>query len=90
MDSEILIQKIEELTRKVNTLLEAQKSYASIESEWIDGKETMRILRCSERTLQTLRDNGSLFYSRPFGGTKFFYHRKDVESLLEKNYKRNI
>jgi hypothetical protein len=73
MYSEIVIQKLDELTEKVNTLLEAQKSNTRGESEWIDEKETMRILRCSERTLQTLSDNGSICYTRPMGGTKFFY-----------------
>jgi len=38
-----------------------------------DKEETLRILKCSERTLQTLRDKDILKYTRPPGGSKFFY-----------------
>jgi hypothetical protein len=86
MYPEIIIQKLDELTRKVNTLLEANKHDTRSQSEWIDKEETMEILKCSERTLQKLRDNDSLSYTKPLGGTKFFYRRKDVDSLFEKNF----
>jgi len=46
----------------------------------------MKLLSCSERTLQSLRDNGLLPYSRPFGGSKIFYLRSDVLKLLESGY----
>lgn len=46
MDSELILQKLDELTRKVTTLLDAQKNNAPHPGDdWIDGKETMRILR---------------------------------------------
>lgn len=90
MDSEILIQKIDELTRKVNTLLEANKHDTRSQSEWIDKEETMKILKCSERTLQTLRDNGSLSYTKPLRGSKFFYRRIDIESLFENFFNGKI
>jgi hypothetical protein len=86
MDKEIVLQKLEELTRKVNTLLENLKYNVRYQSGWIDKEETMRILKCSERTLQKLRDNGSLSYTKPLGGSKFFYRLKDIEALFEKNF----
>jgi len=46
----------------------------------------MAILKCSERTLQTLRDKELLKHTNPMGGSKFFYLRKDVEDLFEKNF----
>jgi hypothetical protein len=51
---------------------------------WIDGQEVMLSLNISKRTLQTLRDNGTLPYSRING--KFYYKVSDLESLLESNY----
>ena len=59
-------------------------------TEWIDKEEVLHILECSERTLQSLRDNGSLNYSKPTGGSKFFYRRKDVIALFEMNFNGRI
>ena len=90
MQPEELSQKLDVLITKVETLIETKKHDFRTNSEWIDKEETMRILKCSERTLQSLRDNGLLFYSRPFGGTKIFYRRKDVMALFEKNFNGTI
>jgi len=86
MNTEIVIKMINELDRKIDTLLAVNKHLNDHQSKWIDKEETMRILKCSERTLQTLRDKGLLRYTRPLGGSKFFYLRKDVEALFEKNF----
>lgn len=51
---------------------------------WIDGQDVMQSLHISKRTLQTLRDNGTLPYSRVNG--KFFYKLSDIEMMLEANY----
>ncbi|WP_207493181.1 helix-turn-helix domain-containing protein [Aridibaculum aurantiacum] len=51
---------------------------------WIDGQVVMQTMHLSKRTLQTLRDNGTLPYSRING--KFYYKVADVEQLLEANY----
>jgi hypothetical protein len=72
MQQDLLLQKLDELTKKVDSLLETLKSIARNSSEWLDKQETMEILKCSERTLQTLRDN-DFPYSNPLGGRKYFY-----------------
>ena len=90
MQPEEISQKLDVLITKVETLIQTQKHDFKTNSEWIDKEETMRILKCSERTLQTLRDSGILSYSRPFGGTKIFYRRKDVMALFEKNFNGTI
>jgi Helix-turn-helix domain len=51
---------------------------------WIDGQDVMQTLHLSKRTLQALRDNGTLPYSRING--KFYYKVSDIENLLESNY----
>jgi len=90
MSTDYIIQKIDELNRKVDNLIAVNKHSLNPLSKWIDKEETMRILKCSERTLQTLRDKDKLKYTRPLGGSKFFYLREDVEALFEKNFNREI
>ena len=51
---------------------------------WIDGQDVMQTLHISKRTLQTLRDEGTLPFSRING--KFYYKLSDIEQLLESNY----
>ena len=52
--------------------------------EWIDGQSVMMMLHVSPRTLQTLRSNGTLPFSR-IGG-KIFYRRHDIQKILADNY----
>ena len=52
--------------------------------EWIDGQDVMMLLHISQRTLQTLRDNKTLPFSRING--KFYYKVSDLEELLDQNY----
>jgi len=55
-----------------------------LNATWVDGLAVMDILHISKRTLQTLRDNETLPYSRING--KFYYKLSDIESMLESNY----
>jgi len=65
------------------------KTRAEIFSEtWIDGQDVLLALNISQRTLQTLRDSGTLPFSRLNG--KFYYKVSDLEALLESNYSRNL
>lgn len=54
---------------------------------WIDGQDVMHTMHISKRTLQTLRDNGTLPYSRING--KFYYKVAYIENLLESNYSQS-
>lgn len=55
---------------------------------WIDGQDVMLVLKISKRTLQSLRDNGTLPFSRIKG--KFYYRVSDLDALLENNYSGNF
>ena len=83
-------EEFHEFRERLEKLINGLFCQACSEREWLTKEEVMRLLDCSERTLQTLRDNGSLPYSCPTGGTKFQYLRKDIEALFEKSYKRNV
>lgn len=52
--------------------------------DWIDAQDVMQALHISPRTLQTLRSNGTLPYSRI--GNKIYYLRQDIERILKDNY----
>ena len=53
--------------------------------DWLDSHEVKKLLKISERTLQTLRSNGTLAYSKLNG--KLYYRRQDLQDLLSINYK---
>ena len=53
---------------------------------WIDNQDVMDALHISARTLQTLRSNGSLPYSRI--GNKLYYQKKDLVKMLADKYER--
>jgi hypothetical protein len=59
---------------------------ASEQKEWIKSSEVMKILDCSPGTLQNLRINGTLPFTK-MGGT-IYYAYSDVVKVLNGN-KRN-
>jgi len=47
---------------------------------WLDNQDVCQMLNISPRTLQTLRDNGTLAYSQI--NRKVYYKPEDVKSVL--------
>lgn len=71
--------------RKRFTETELQLSEKAIVlSDWLDNQDVMQLLHISPRTLQTLRTNGILPYSRI--GNKLYYRKQDIERILNDNY----
>lgn len=52
--------------------------------DWIDGQAVMMKLHISPRTLQTLRSNGTIPYTKI--GHKIWYLKSDIERILRTNY----
>ena len=48
--------------------------------EWLDNQDVCQILNISPRTLQTLRQNGTLAYSQL--EHKIYYKSEDVERII--------
>ncbi len=48
--------------------------------EWLDNQDVCLLLKISPRTLQTLRDNGTLAFSRI--NHKIYYKPEDVEKIV--------
>lgn len=55
---------------------------------WLDNQDVAIALHLSKRTMQTLRDNGTLPYSQI--NNKIYYKASDINALLESSYYRNI
>lgn len=52
--------------------------------DWFDNQNVMQALHVSTRTLQTLRSNGTLAFSRI--GNKLYYRHQDILKILSDNY----
>ena len=64
---------------------ETKKMIASTPLEdWIDNYTVIHLLHISARTLQTLRANNTLPYSRI--NNKIYYRRQDLQQVLADNY----
>lgn len=95
MSSEIpfldnLITRIENTLRRLEEMEQRwtnRSEYHRLE-EWLTPEQVMDTLILSPRTLQTLRDKHLLHPSR-LGG-KFYYSRREIEEILEDEYKRSV
>ena len=79
----IISKDIAEIKQTLNDL--NKKHNTQLKDIWIDAQDVMQTLHISRRTLQALRDNQILPYSRIKG--KFYYKAADLDSLLKGNYK---
>ena len=75
----------EELLTSFNSFVTKMKEMASRGNDkrlgdWLDNQDVCQMLNISPRTLQTLRDNGTLAYSQI--NRKVYYNPEDVEGIL--------
>ena len=78
-------EKYEEMVGKLNRLSDRVNEIIGMRergklSRWMDNQDVCQQLRISPRTLQTLRDNGTLAYSQI--GHKIFYRPEDVQRIV--------
>ena len=74
---EAMLSKFESFATRMERLCHL---YGDKESEWLDNQDVCMLLNISPRTLQTLRDNGTLAYSQI--NHKTYYKPQDVEKAL--------
>ncbi len=77
-----LSQELQTIKTGIDILRESRVE--RLKNTWIDNQDVMQMLHISQRTLQTLRSNGTIPYSRLRG--KFYYKVADIEKLLQDNY----
>lgn len=70
-----------ELLDEIRNIVSEQKTATS--KKWLKSVEVRKLLNISPGTLQTLRINGTLPYTK-IGGTNY-YNLTDIEKLLSKN-----
>ena len=75
---EEMAAKFSRFAERVDALLAKQDGKSL--NRWMDNQEVCRQLNISPRTLQTLRDNGTLAYS--LIGHKIFYKPEDVQRIV--------
>lgn len=80
-----LVSEVQELKKEINKVLSNQNF--DLKKNWIDNQDVMFALNISKRTLQNMRDAGTLPYSKVNG--KIYYKVSDLEDLLEKNHSMN-
>lgn len=80
-----MTQDVREIKAALNFMMKS--SLNQLKEEWIDGQVVMQTLHISVRTLQSLRDNGTLPFSRING--KFYYRVSDIDEMLQANYSKN-
>lgn len=76
---EEMAAKFSRFTERVDALLAKQDGKSL--NGWMDNQEVCRQLNISPRTLQTLRDNGTLAYSQI--NHKVFYRPEDVLRIVK-------
>lgn len=80
---------IAQVDRLETLLLEAkcnntQTSFEDLNNGWVDNQDVMQLLHISPRTLQTLRSNETLPFTRI--GNKIYYRTDDIQQILNNNY----
>ncbi|MDR1200413.1 MAG: helix-turn-helix domain-containing protein [Tannerellaceae bacterium] len=82
-------QSFKELMAKINTIaklviaIQAKTEEPPEEDGWVDSYEICTFLKISSRTLQRLRTEGSINFSRIRG--KNFYRISELQRLLQNN-----
>lgn len=83
IQEELLKRKIISLDDLTDEQIDRLCDRAFLE-DWIDGQVVMQKLHISARTLQTLRSNGTIPYTKI--GHKIWYLKRDLERVLRDNY----
>ena len=84
------LQKIRELSQPNAEHQQKSESTTSQEvvpnslAKWLDAQDVMELLHISKRSLQTLRVNGTLPFSRI--RNKMYYKMEDVDRVLRDHY----
>jgi len=75
---------LEALNSIESKLTKENTSWEDLNKEWVDNQDVMQLLHISLRTLQTLRTNGTLPFSRI--SNKLYYRTEDIQRILKNNY----
>jgi len=74
-----LVRKINQISEKLDSL--TLKSNDGFKDKWYVTEEVCKLLNVSKRTLQKMRDNQSIRFTK--SGKKIYYKATDIEQYLE-------
>jgi len=82
-------QDLHDFEKRLQQLIEKiiNTSSKSANGEWLRNKDLKEMLGISDGTIQNLRVNGTLPYTK-LGGI-YYYRYSDVTSILQTNLKKN-
>jgi excisionase family DNA binding protein len=75
---EAMMTRFENFAERVEALCRANGEKTL--QKWLDNQDMCEILNISPRTLQTMRDNGTIPYTRI--GNKMYYKSDDLKRLI--------
>jgi hypothetical protein len=75
---EAMVAKFDQFARRMDAI--CHRHGEKTMSEWMDNQDVCRMLNISPRTLQTLRDNGTLAFSQI--NHKTYYRPEDVKRIV--------
>ena len=75
---EAMVAKFDHFVRRMDAI--CRRHGEKRMTEWMDNQDVCRMLNISPRTLQTLRDNGTLAYSQI--NHKTYYRPEDVQRIV--------
>ncbi|PIX09110.1 MAG: DNA-binding protein, partial [Flavobacteriaceae bacterium CG_4_8_14_3_um_filter_34_10] len=70
----------EDVINELRLLMAKEKT---VKTKWIKNREVKKLLQISNSTLQTLRANGTLSYTK-IGGI-LYYDAEEIEKMMEDN-----
>ena len=76
----VTVQDLQELKEELINKIELLNKYETTQKEWLKSTEVMEMLSISTGTLQNLRINGDIPFTK-MGGT-LYYERSEVEKAL--------
>ena len=77
-------QDLDQLKQELlQELKKLQPANTGIDKKWLKTREVCKLLNCSPGTLQNLRINGTIEFTR-LGGT-LFYSAESISKVLERN-----
>ena len=82
-----ILERVQILNQKIDSLMKSSSSGEDEEislANCLDNQDVMQKLHISSRTLQTLRTNGTLPFSRI--GKKLYYRKNDIQKILSNNF----
>jgi Helix-turn-helix domain len=82
--SEKMFQEIQEHLKEITVFLK-EKQQMTPDDLFCDNQEFMKIMNISKRLAQSWRDSGFIGYCQL--GNKIYYRLKDIQNLLNENYK---